>query len=790
MKRLFSAILTLAMILSLLSLSALPARATWIACTDGNEHDWVIPDPSDWEHYYAPTCTDDGWYVEYCSKCGEYGEYYSIAALEHDWIVSMSFPATCTDDGFTIYVCANCGASEERDWTPATGHTWVEPMLGDPINYHDPTCEEDGWYTRYCYECGVSEDIYHPIPALGHDWQYDHTVAPTCTEEGYSVYSCAYCGAEEFRDYTDPAGHTVILCDNYNGTHNEVCEECNQYLATNVPHSYDAYGICGCGALGPNVVYAAKVTAEPADWSGDYILVYEDNNYYHAGYVFGGENTTQSVVQTGIKSQGIPFSAGMVSLTVAPMTGGYSIRINGGVNDGKYISGFSGSNTMYQTMTFSDVPVRNAISMGATGVVITSGTSVLRWDVSSRSFQYIHTDHSNALQPVQLFKLPCSHAGAAAVAAVAPTCTAAGNTAYYYCSACGKYFTDGTFATETTLAAVTIAATGHAYCYTDNGDGTHTVTCENCDFRDLQGHDFTNGACVCGAKVGSIEAAYPVLNESIDLVYAVSILPGATNPYMVFTYHGEEYTVTDYTVNASGQYCFAFTNISPQCLGDTVTAVLHSELNEEDYTDTVGSYSIRQYCVNMLNDTEDEALISLLSDLLTYGAAAQVYAGYHTDDLVTDGLTLTPTEFSGVNGGSSSFSGTADAAADWISAGLILGNNVAMRFTFAAESTENLTIGVSINGREEVFDAKDFTAGEPGTYYVDFWGVQADEFSDDVTAAFYQNGVQVGRTLNYSVNAYVAATSNSENNSLRALVRALYNYGASAAAYSNAQASN
>ena len=47
--------------------------------------------------------------------------------------------------------------------------------------------------------------------------------------------------------------------------------------------------------------------------------------------------------------------------------------------------------------------------------------------------------------------------------AVAATCTKNGNTAYWMCSGCGKYFADATGNKETSLSAVTVKALGHSY---------------------------------------------------------------------------------------------------------------------------------------------------------------------------------------------------------------------------------------------------------------------------------------------------------------------------------------
>ncbi|MBO4572731.1 MAG: hypothetical protein J5762_03070, partial [Clostridia bacterium] len=67
---------------------------------------------------------------------------------------------------------------------------------------------------------------------------------------------------------------------------------------------------------------------------------------------------------------------------------------------------------------------------------------------------------------------------------LAPTCTTDGNLEYYYCDRCDKYFADENGTTETTLAAKTIAATGHAWqeewtWEEDASAATLTLTCEN-----------------------------------------------------------------------------------------------------------------------------------------------------------------------------------------------------------------------------------------------------------------------------------------------------------------------
>ena len=56
----------------------------------------------------------------------------------------------------------------------------------------------------------------------------------------------------------------------------------------------------------------------------------------------------------------------------------------------------------------------------------------------------------------------------------AATCTEAGNTEYWYCSACKKYFSDEAGTKETTLAATVVPATGHQLSKTDSKAATCT----------------------------------------------------------------------------------------------------------------------------------------------------------------------------------------------------------------------------------------------------------------------------------------------------------------------------
>lgn len=370
------------------------------------------------------------------------------------------------------------------------------------------------------------------------------------------------------------------------------------------------------------------------------------------------------------------------------------------------------------------------------------------------------------------------------LATIDPTCEEYGYTEYI-CANCQAYKLDDY--TE---------PLGHlGDCYADNGDGTHSETCPDCGIvldSDKIEHDYVDGFCHCGAIQPEYANAFRIssvglkLRGNIDLIYTATVPSGFSDVYMEFFCNGESYTATDCT--AIGEtYYFTFTGITPQCIGDTIAATLHGVFNGTDYTNSI-DYSARQYCVDQLaNESITAELRALLSDLLAYGAAAQTYTGYKTDSLATSGndiINPTYSTFTPLSGTGAALSGLSEEDLYWISGTLSLTNSIAMIFRFYAESVDGLTVKVTINGRTQTFTQFTAVEGRANVYEVSFAGISAEEFGDTATASFERNNVPVSHTASYSVNAYIQSKQNSDDTNLKALVKALYNYGAAAKIYS------
>lgn len=142
-----------------------------------------------------------------------------------------------------------------------------------------------------------------------------------------------------------------------------------------------------------------RLTSTPSDWSGNYILVYEQSN--NTGYVWTGEDGTNCFVSKTITNNTIT-DDNLVNLTIATMTGGHSIKVNGGTNNGKYIHGTSGKNEL----EFNTTAQVNTLTFEDNSVKMVSNTSVMRFNTASdqQRFRYYKSDTYTSQQPIQLYK--------------------------------------------------------------------------------------------------------------------------------------------------------------------------------------------------------------------------------------------------------------------------------------------------------------------------------------------------------------------------------------------------
>lgn len=146
-----------------------------------------------------------------------------------------------------------------------------------------------------------------------------------------------------------------------------------------------------------------KVTAEPADWSGEYLLVYEAEN--NKALCWTGVDAESCNVAADVANGEIATKPdGAVTLEIASMTEGYSIKVKGGENNGKYI----GQNSYANGINISENSQANTIEIAESSAKISgtgsSGNSYVALRYNKASDQKRFRYYKSGQEAVQLYK--------------------------------------------------------------------------------------------------------------------------------------------------------------------------------------------------------------------------------------------------------------------------------------------------------------------------------------------------------------------------------------------------
>lgn len=438
--------------------------------------------------------------------------------------------------------------TETEEHTHATTDSWIHMVAAN----ENATCQNPG-HGEY-YTCDKCEGKYFVLT--------DGALTETTAEALFTTVD-----------------HKYTYTANNDGTHKVGCENCD-YAVANEACTYNEENKCEkCGAEKPAVPSYKKVTEAPADWSGAYVLVYEKDNQ---AYISNGQGTANQYNTATITDGVIEDSKNVfVKLLISSFNSGYSVKLVGGTNDGKY----------FTCESTGSLPVANTeteltVSLDGTGVVISNGSNKIRYNSSAKMFRC----YTSGQQPVQLYKLvpgDHEHVEGDGIVTKAATCKENGEMTYK-CTICGEVVRTDVIAKTTehsyNVGEITTAATctatgvktftctvcgetktqeiealGHDYSIfveevvatcketgvkvmkcsrcdekdyqeialdpnahdwnktgTDNGDGTHTVTCKNDGTHtNIVEHSYVDEVCsVCGAKKPASEDKFTIV-ESI-----------------------------------------------------------------------------------------------------------------------------------------------------------------------------------------------------------------------------------------------------------------------------------
>ena len=264
-----------------------PVDDTYVAATD---HTWVKTQT------YPASCTEQGTVFYKCSACGA-TRTEKIAALGHDLSRCDLLPdATCTKPGRVVGTCARCGVKID-EVIPAKGHDYSYKSASST----EPTCTESGRYQGTCPRCG--KDYDDVIPALGHDWgEWVVTQEPTYTTTGYRYHICARCNTrvgEDIPKLHEHAWNAGVVTQKPTATEPGVktytCTICNEQKTESIP----ATGVpdtCPGGPTCPG--YAFRDMPAPGNWAHaglDYCI--------YSGYINGLSATTVDPSGTCTRAQ-------------------------------------------------------------------------------------------------------------------------------------------------------------------------------------------------------------------------------------------------------------------------------------------------------------------------------------------------------------------------------------------------------------------------------------------------------------------------------------------------------
>ena len=335
--------------------------------------------------------------------------------------------ATCTESGFTEGLfCNDCESFiSGHEEIPALGHSW-----GAWVETTKPTCTTAGVETSSCSRC--DETKTQSVAATGHSYSSVVT-KPTETTQGYTTHTCTVCGYSYKDSYVDALGGTFYVSfevpDGVAAVETMVCNKNGITLPTantlegysflgwttapvedteskptvltgsyNTTQNVTLYALYSYAVGGSGTANYSKVTTAPADWSGQYVIVYEDGNSVL--------NSTLTTLDAKGNHKSVTITDNTISaadgdkyaVTIEAVSDGYSIK----TLSGYYIGATGNSNSLNSSKT---TVYSNKLSINTDGSVnvIGSGGAYLRFNNSDSRFRYYKSGSYTGQKAIALY---------------------------------------------------------------------------------------------------------------------------------------------------------------------------------------------------------------------------------------------------------------------------------------------------------------------------------------------------------------------------------------------------
>ena len=298
------------------------------------------------------------------------------------------------------------------------------------------------------------------------------------------------------------------------------------------------------------------------------------------------------------------------------------------------------------------------------------------------------------------------------------------------------------------------------------------------------GNDVFKAATVVYMQDFVIRKASVTINNSLSANFKVYnyLFDGAGYEDVVLTVNGKE--IKDYTVDGN-MAVFTVDGIAPHKMGDTLSVILTASKNGETVT-TETEFSVVDYLNTLMAEyAEDTKLVTLCVDALNYGAQAQLYKGYETENLVNSSLPEEQQIIRDAGAAESviAISDEIEENAKWKSHGLYLEDAVQIKLGFQTDVTDELSVIVKDENGEIVEVITEFSKTPYGKYYFYFDNMNISQIDDVFTFTVLSGETQISETLTYSASSYIAVAAHDEN--LVDLLKSVLAYGRTAFDYAN-----
>ena len=674
------------------------AVVTKPTCTEGGYTTYTCANCGDSYQGDTTAATGHDWQDATClqpSRCGSCGLTQGEAA-GHQYIASVT-QATCTTDGYTTYTCQTCGDAYTANVVDAYGHEWVEATCvsakscqrcgeteGSALGHSyesvvtPPGYGQTGFTTHTCTKCGHSY-LSDPVAALNYladciPYRTYCQVAVTertgvmalpCTEEtvpgvktvGFAgkgkVYSCSYFykntegelwyrvttedGQIGYIRATETKFHAALVDDitvtdaAYPNAHvkgNVFTLSGNIKSTQNTLTTVSAAVYAGFGMTG------TKLTGGSAAVSGNaYSLknsTVDDNTLFNK-VILGKSTYVVSVTYQNQYADGdsITIYTGTVNVIEH-----YFYVLGSAVDQSTCNHKYAETVIREATCAADGLKIRGCASCGLTEEIVLDSLAH-KW-VNATCYQAKHCtvcgqSEGNAL----------SHSYAAEV--VSPTCTTQGYTRYH-CVNCGDSYTGDT-----------VPVSGHDWQAASCFDPMYCGVCGNVQGQAL-GHNVVNGSCTrCGysqltAPVLTLKYATLSFEAEIryNIYFTAESLEHVETLGMLF-FHTEQLdgsidtadrVISSYTTDGT-TYMVQSDGVAAKNMGDALYFRIYAKMTDGSYVySALKSYNAVSYAKTILGrSTSSPYMKKLVVAMLNFGAEAQLYFGYNTDQLMNDFLT-------------------------------------------------------------------------------------------------------------------------------------------------------